>query len=123
MAPRPVQPDAGTPNAQAFVVSKDDVLAKRNALIAEADDFQAFLDRIQHRLFMRPCGDDPVSHDVARAVTHRAVGPSSDSYWNVCKQWADNLYKAADALTETAKAYGFTDAEIAASLGRDTPDA
>ncbi len=136
MAPRQIQPDAGNPHVPtyhhhtpapatgpAFEVSREEVLAKRNALLAEADDFQAFLDRIKHRLFMRPCGDDPVSHDVARAVTHRLVGPDNDSYWNICQAWVNNLYQTADALAETARQYGFTDEDIAASLSRGVSSA
>jgi hypothetical protein len=131
MAPRQAQPDAGTPNVPtyqyqtpapatgpAFEVSRDDVLAKRNALLAEAEDFQRLLLNIREDLAMEPCGDDPVSHDVAQAVSHRLAGPASDSYWNVCQQWVDNLFKAADALAETARDYGYTDAEIAESFNR-----
>jgi hypothetical protein len=99
----------------AFVVSRDEVLAKRVALLAEADDFQLFLNHIWDQLFMKPMGGDPVSHDVARAVTDR-IRDADDSYFNVCQAWVNNLYQAAEALAETARQYGYTDEEIAASF-------
>ncbi|HEY6422576.1 MAG TPA: hypothetical protein VIY28_04865 [Pseudonocardiaceae bacterium] len=71
---------------------------------------------------MQPCGDDPVSHDVARAVTYRTVD-AEDSYYNVCRQWVDNLYQTADALAATARGYGFTDEQIAASFTGGAPSA
>lgn len=106
----------------ALEVSRDDVLAKRNALLAEAEDFQQFLERIQDSLRMKRCGDDPVSHDVARAVTYRTI-ESDDSYFNICAAWVANLHQAADALAETARRYGYTDEEIAASFGGSMSDA
>lgn len=135
MAPPATQPDGGNPYAPthsdespvpaagpAFVVSREDVLAKHRALLAEADDFQQFLDGIREQLFMKPCGGDPVSIDVARAVTDRFAGPGN-SYWNVCQQWVFNLYQTANALAEIARQYGFTDEEIAASFTGGVPGA
>ncbi|MGH3751938.1 MAG: hypothetical protein ACRDRP_04430 [Pseudonocardiaceae bacterium] len=128
MAAPAAQPDGGSPSAPAyryetpgpaagpaFVVSRDEVLAKRAALLAEADDFQQFLDSIWDQLRMEPMGGDPVSHDVARAVTYR-MRDAEDSYFSVCQAWVNNLYQAAEALAETARQYGFTDEEIAASF-------
>jgi hypothetical protein len=106
----------------AFVVSRDEVLAKHADLLTEADDFRLFLENIEDQLRMKPCGKDQVSLDVARAVTYRVVdGP--DSYYNVCQQWVDNLYQTAKALAEVAKQYGYTDEEIATSLRRAEPGA
>jgi hypothetical protein len=106
----------------AFAVSRDEVLAKHAALLAEADDFRKFLESIADQLRMKPCGEDPVSLDVARAVTYRIVdGP--DSYYNVCQQWVDNLYQTAEALAEVAKQYGYTDEKITASLRGAAPGA
>ena len=99
----------------AFVVSRDDVLAKRAALLAEAADFRGFLDRIRDQLVMEPMGGDPVSHDVARAVNFR-IRDAEHSYFYVCQAWVDNLYQTADALAEVARQYGYTDDEIAASF-------
>ena len=135
MAPPPTQPHGGNPYVPthsyespgpaagpAFVVSRDEVLAKHAALLTEADDFRKFLESIEDQLRMKPCGKDPVSLDVARAVTYRVVdGP--DSYYNVCQQWVDNLYQTAKALAEIAKQYGYTDEEIATSLRRAVPGA
>jgi hypothetical protein len=106
----------------AFVVSRDEVVAKHAALLAEADDFQQFLDSIWDDLRMEPMGGDPVSLDVARAVTDR-IRDADDSYFNVCQQWVNNLYQAAEALAETAQQYGFTDEEIAASFTGGAPSA
>ncbi|MGH3998768.1 MAG: hypothetical protein ACRDTJ_15085 [Pseudonocardiaceae bacterium] len=105
----------GPATGPAFVVSRDEVLAKHAALLAEADDFQVFLNHIWDQLLMTPMGGDPVSHDVARAVTDR-IRDAEDSYFTVCQQWVDNLYQAAEALAETARQYGYTDEEIAASF-------
>ena len=104
------------PAPAAFAVSPDEVLAKRAALLAEAQDFQRFLADIREDLVMQPYGGDPVSQDVARAVTYRLVGPENGSYWNVCQQWVDNLFRVAEALGETARQYGYTDEDIAASF-------
>jgi hypothetical protein len=135
VAPPAAQPDGGNPYAPtygyesagpaagpAFVVSRDEVLAKHAALLAEAADFRGFLNRIWEELFMTPMGGDPVSHDVARAVTNR-IRDAEDSYFNVCQQWADNLYQTADALAEVARQYGYTDEEIAASFTGSTRNA
>ncbi len=135
MASPAAQPDGGNPYAPmdhdqtpvpatgpAFVVNRDEVLAKHAALLAEADDFQLFLNHKWDQLFMTPMGGDPVSQDVARAVTHR-IRDAEDSYFNVCQAWVQNLYQAADALAETARQYGFTDEEIAASFTGSAPSA
>jgi hypothetical protein len=129
MAPLPVQPISGNPQVStyhyetpapatgpAFVVSRGEVLAKHAALLAEADDFQRFLDRITDRLFMQPCGLDPVSIDVARSVTYRISNEGEDSYFTVCQEWVNNLYQAAETLADVARQYGYTDEQIAASL-------
>lgn len=98
-----------------FVVSRDEVLAKRAALLAEAYDFQSFLDRIWDQLRMEPMGGDPVSHDVGKAVTYR-IRDAEDSYFTVCQSWVNNLFHTADAMADTARQYGFTDDDIAASF-------
>jgi len=135
VAPPAAQPDGGNPSVPAyhyetpgpaagpaFVVNRDEVLAKRAALLAEAADFQGFLNRMWDQLRMEPMGGDPVSHDVARAVTDR-IRDAGDSYFNVCQQWVDNLYQTADALAEVARQYGYTDEEIAAAFNGSTQSA
>lgn len=136
MAPPSTQPTSGDPaiptyhydtpapaTGPAFVVNREEVLAKHAALLAEAHDVQQFLSRVEDRLFMQPCGDDPVSHDVARAVTYRIGNESKDSYFNVCQAWVDNLFQAAEALAEVARKYGYTEEEIAVSLTNGMPHA
>jgi hypothetical protein len=127
VTPPPAQPHGGNPYVPTysheppqaagptFVVSRDEVLAKRAALLAEAADFRQFLDSIWDDLRMEPMGGDLVSLDVARAVTDR-IRDADDSYFNVCQQWVNNLRQAAEALAETARQYGYTDEEIAASF-------
>ncbi len=135
MAPPAAQPDSGNPHAPtdhdqtpipatgpAFVVNRDAVLAKHAALLAEAADFRQFLDSIWDVLRMEPMGGDPVSIDVAQAVTDR-IRDAEDSYFNVCQAWVNNLHQTAKALAETARQYGFTDEEIAASFTGDAPSA
>lgn len=130
MAPRPVQADGGNHPASSrytdapagatgpvFVVSREDVLAKHRALVAEATDFQQFLAGVKEDLVMTPCGGDPVSHDVARGVNYRFIDDQNkNSYWNVCQQWVDNLRHTADSLAAIARQYGYTDEDIASSL-------
>ncbi len=85
MPPPAAQPHGGNPSVPtysyetptsatgpAFEVSPAEVLAKHAALLTEADDFRKFLEGIEDQLRMKPCGRDPVSLDVARAVTYRA---------------------------------------------------
>lgn len=135
MPPLPTQPGGGNPYAAAhyygppasapgpvFVVSREDVLAKRAALIAEADDFKWFLENIYDDLRMEPMGGDPVSRDVADGVTYR-LRDADDSYYNVCMAWVNNLYQTADAMAEVARQYGYTDEEIAASFTSGAPGA
>lgn len=71
---------------------------------------------------MKPMGGDPVSHDVAKAVTFR-VRDTEDSYFHVCQTWVNNLYQAAEALAEIARQYGYTDEQIAASFQQAAPNA
>ncbi len=104
-----------SPAGPAFVVSREDVLFKRAALLAEAKDFQWFLKDIDHQLRMRPMGGDPVSEDVARGLNYR-LRDADDSYFNVCQAWVNNLFETAEAMAEVARQYGFTDEEIAASF-------
>jgi hypothetical protein len=106
----------------AFVVNRDEVLTKHAALLAEAADFRQFLDSIWDDLRMEPMGGDPVSLDVARAVTDR-IRDADDSYFNVCQQWVNNLRQTAEALAETARQYGYTEEEIAASFTGGAPSA
>ncbi|MGQ0775979.1 MAG: hypothetical protein ACT4NY_16420 [Pseudonocardiales bacterium] len=135
MPPSPTQPHGGSPYAPAhhygppapatgpaFVVSREDVLSKRAALLAEADDFQLFLNHIDNQLRMRPMGGDPVSRDVAVGVNDR-LRDDDNSYFNVCQGWVNNLYQTADAMAEVARQYGFTDEEIAASFTGGMPGA
>lgn len=130
MPASPIQPEGGSPYASAsqpgssvpasgaaFTVSRTEVLAKRAALLAEAEEFQQFLNRIRDDLRMEPMGGDPVSGDVARGVTDR-IRNDNDSYFNVCQTWVNNLFNTADSLTDVARQYGFTDEEIAASFSR-----
>jgi len=135
MPPSPTQPHGGSPYAPAhhygtpapatgpaFVVSREDVLSKRAALLAEAYDFQQFLDRIEGQLRMRPMGGDPVSRDVARGVNYR-LREADDSYFNVCQAWVNNLFQTVDAMADVARQYGFTDEEIATSFAGGVPGA
>ncbi|MPZ65189.1 MAG: hypothetical protein GEU83_06610 [Pseudonocardiaceae bacterium] len=107
----PPAPAAGPP----IEVTPDDVLSKGAALMAEVADLERFLDSIREDLGMDPCGGDPVSEDVARAVTHRTIG-GEDSYHATFRAWIDNLYDTAEALKQAARGYGFTEEEIEASF-------
>ncbi|MGH3913819.1 MAG: hypothetical protein ACRDTC_10480 [Pseudonocardiaceae bacterium] len=106
----------------AFTVSREDVLSKRAALLAEAEGFQVFLNSIEYQLRMVPMGGDPVSEDVAKGVTER-LRDDNDSYFNVCQAWVNNLIQTAGTMTEVARQYGYTDEEIAASFTGGIPGA
>lgn len=129
--PPPTLPDGGDfygdnlPSAPApvggegdrFSVNRDNVLQIRAQLIAAADDFRDWLVGNQDGLRMQPCGDDPVSQDVARAVTYRTID-AEDSYFNVAMAHVNEAYRTADALAETARGYGYTEEEIESGLAR-----
>ncbi|MBV9921334.1 MAG: hypothetical protein JOY78_10850 [Pseudonocardia sp.] len=96
----------------ALQVNRETVLKARAALLAEADR----LDNELHRRgndFAKVglCGGDPVSPEAAGAFNERI-----DALLAACRNYNAQLRVSAGALDATARSYGFTDDEIAASF-------
>ena len=96
--------------ALALQVNRDTVLQARAALLAEADRLDLELNQRKHGSEVGVCGGDPVSPEAAGAFNERinalVVG---------CRSYNRELRAAANALDATARTYGYTDEEIAAS--------
>jgi hypothetical protein len=113
-------PEVGAPRTQldaavralALQVNRDSVLKARAALLAEAER----LDRELHRRRATQggvglCGGDPVSPEAAMAFNERI-----EALVQRCRDYNRDLRAAATALDTTARAYGYTDDQIAASF-------
>jgi hypothetical protein len=98
--------------AVAVQVNRDNVLQARNILLAEADRLDLELNRlIGGNYRIRDCGEDPVSVDATTGFNQRI-----DDLVGQCKRYNEDLRQAARALDATARSYGWTDEEIAASF-------
>jgi len=99
-------------SALALQVDRHTVLAARAALLAEADRLDKNLQR-SHRDFggVGRCGGDPVSPEAASAFDERI-----NALVTQCLAYNRDLRASASALDATARAYGYTDDEIAASF-------
>ena len=96
----------------ALQVNRDTVLQARAALLAEAERLDSAL-RARRGAFsgVGLCGGDPVSPEAAQAFTERI-----DALVANCRSYNSDLRASATALDATARAYGFTDSEIAESF-------
>jgi hypothetical protein len=96
----------------ALQVNRDTVLKARAALLAEADRLDKNLQRT-HREFggVGRCGGDPVSPEASKAFDERI-----NALVGHCFGYNRDLRASAFALDATARAYGYTDDEIAASF-------
>jgi hypothetical protein len=92
-------------------VTPDNVLAVRRALLQEAERLQSELEKHGRDVTVRRCGEDPVSADAAAAFTPRLQAMVRQAMLVPAM-----LRAAGDRLGEAARAYGHTDAEIAASF-------
>jgi hypothetical protein len=97
--------------ALALQVNRETVLKARAALLAEAARLDVEIGQRMHAYGgVGLCGGDPVSPEAARAFNERI-----DSLVDRCRAYNGELRMAALALDTTARAYGYTDDEIAAS--------
>jgi hypothetical protein len=97
--------------ALSLQVDRDTVLRARAALLDEARRLDHELDKRAHAYGgVGICGGDPVSPEAAGAFTERI-----DALVSGCRAYNRDLYTAAYALDATARTYGYTDEEIAAS--------
>jgi hypothetical protein len=103
---------AAAVEALALRVNRDTVLQARAALLAEADRLDSELHQ-RHGDFSRVglCGNDPVSPEAAQAFNERI-----DALVASCRAYNRDLRTSAAVLDATARGYGFTDEEIAASF-------
>lgn len=108
---RPTTSPHAAVRALALQVNRDTVLQARAALLAEADrlDEELTVRRGRHAS-VGLCGGDPVSPDAAAAFNERI-----DALVAHCRAYNSELRSAASTLDATARLYGYTDEEIAAS--------
>ncbi|MGH3566717.1 MAG: WXG100 family type VII secretion target [Pseudonocardia sp.] len=93
-------------------VDRENVLAARAALLAEADRLDDLIAVEQRRgLRVGLCGGDPVSPEAATAFNDRI-----DALLGQCSRYNQDLREAARALDSVARSYGWTEDEIAASF-------
>ena len=113
-------PDAGAHRTQldaavrtlALQVNRDTVLKARAALLAEADRLDTALrDKHSDLTGVGLCGGDPVSPEAALAFNERI-----NALVKSCLEYNQDLRSSAAALDATARTYGYTDYEIAASF-------
>jgi hypothetical protein len=97
--------------ALALQVNRDTVLRARAALLAEATRLDVEIAQRMHSYDgVGICGGDPVSPEAAGAFSERI-----DALIASCRAYNGQLRAAASALDATARAYGYTEDEIAAS--------
>ncbi|HEX4357481.1 MAG TPA: hypothetical protein VH141_08175 [Pseudonocardia sp.] len=111
-----VSPRPGVPGAD-LQVSRENVLEVRSVLLGEAE---RLLDSIRsansRRGWVGPCGGDPVSAEASAAFDARIR-----IVLQRCQRYALQLREAGTALEEIARDYGYTDAQLAASLTSRDP--
>jgi hypothetical protein len=99
-----------------FTVNKDNVLAAAKIIDTQALSLQEALWDKAGDLRIQPPGHDDISKRVAMAWNDRLVD-DEDSYEKRVQQYVDSLYGLVQQLSDTAKAYGYTDEEVAAAFG------
>jgi hypothetical protein len=98
--------------ALALQVNRDTVLKARAALLAEADRLDTELrDKHSDLTGVGLCGGDPVSPEAATAFNERI-----NALIKSCFDYNRDLRTSAATLDATARAYGYTDYEIAESF-------
>ena len=98
-----------------FTINKDNVLAAAKIIHTLAHNLLHELKESRKDLRVAPPGDDDVSIRVAPAWNDMLVD-NTDSYANRIQQYVDGLNKLAQQCGDSAKAYGYTDQEIAGAL-------
>ena len=98
-----------------FTVTKDNVLAAARIITNLAGILSDKLADSRRNLRVVPPGDDDVSIRIAPAWNGLLVD-LPDCYANRIQQYVDGLNKLAQQCGDSAKAYGYTDQEIAGAL-------
>lgn len=98
-----------------FTVNKDNVLAAARIIEAQADSLKERFKEIRRDLRVNPPGNDDVSTRMAAAWNDLLID-DDDSYRNRITDYIVGLRKLAVQLGDTARAYGFSEDEIAAAF-------
>lgn len=114
VSPGPFRPQLDAAVAEVSIqVNRDTVLQARAALLAEADwlDFELQRQSRDLEAGVGLCGGDPVSPEAAAGFNERIF-----DLVEYCRCYNRDLRAAARALDVTARSYGYTEDEIAASF-------
>src|SRR5262245_17397845 len=99
-----------------FTVTPENVLAAAKIIETQALALKDKLDAARGELLIEAPGNDDVSTRIAPAwndlLLHR-----DDSYANRVQDYVHGLIKLAGQCAESAKAYGYTDDQVAEALG------
>jgi hypothetical protein len=99
-----------------FTVNRDNVLAAGRIIESQANALHAVWRDRSGDLRIDPPGDDDVSTRMSNAWNDLLVG-NDDSYQNRIREYILGLKRLAVQLGDTAKAYGYTEDEIATAFG------
>lgn len=97
-----------------FTVNKDNVLGAAKIIQTQSNELRETLKDSRWDLEIPPPGDDEVSTRMAAAWNDRLVN-DEDSYANRIRLYVDSLDRLVQQLSDTAKAYGYSEEEIAAA--------
>ena len=95
-----------------FKVTRENVLDAYRLFQGEADRLTTVLTKNAFKLRIDRCGDDPVSQDAVDTFN-----PKLSKLRAQCTSYVQDLANAAEELKRTAVSYGYTDEQIAHSLG------
>jgi hypothetical protein len=102
---------AGSLDALGLQVNRDNVLQVRNALKTEFDRLRRLMALHAPMLRVGECGPDPVSGPAALLFNDKVQALTGQ-----CTGYVEALGDAADALEQTARAYGYNEGQIVASF-------
>jgi PE family len=99
-----------------FTVSKDNVLAAAKIIQTQAEALADKLNVALDDLRVVPPGTDDVSTRIAPAWNDILLD-KPDSYRNRIQDYINGLRNLAQQCSDSAKAYGYTDEQVAAAFG------
>jgi hypothetical protein len=100
-------------------VNHDNVLAAAKVIQTQIDALKDTIRFHRPALLVEPAADDPVSQDAAVAWNFRLVD-ADDSYAARINDYVDSLVNLINQLKDSAKTYGFSDQDVAATFGGTT---
>lgn len=107
----------GTGAGGGIVVDEENVLEIGAAFLGEARRLAELVDALAGRMVTGPALGDPASADYAEELNQRLV-VREDSYVARARGYVAELHGVARQCEASARAYGFTDDEIAAAFGK-----